>query len=307
MKEIVSLIAVIALSAQTAFAQLSVTPNGANAVVNQASALPTPFVIDMKYYSNLGMPPGTYVPFTIVGLPTATGGAIVLPPMPMTASTYKTATVNIPAHSQHGTIFLVTVTGTIDGGLTTTSQTITITVYSIVAVEMVVVNAKSSQGKNLITWSTASEKDNGKFVVERSVNGLNFVPIGEVKSVGTSQTLNNYSFTDANLKGSVNYYRIKAIDMADKESTSKVVAVASKGSLAVNATRSEEGSKINIASDSEGAATIRIYNTNGQVVANQVISTTSGVSEHVVNLNQCGMFIVNVTKGQSTVSTKIFR
>ncbi len=305
MKGLVSLITVTLLFLQTAFAQLTVTPNGICHVVNPTSASATPFVISMQYQT---LPPGSFASFTIVGLPMATGGAIVLPPMPMTSSTQKSATVNIPAYTPVGSTFTITVVATKDGGITTSSNFITVTTCApIVAIEMVAIDAKSSQGKNLITWSTATEKDNSTFIVERSTNGSNFAPIGEVKSAGTSQTLNNYSFTDANLKGSVNYYRIKAIDMADKESTSKVVAVASKGSLAVNATRSEEGSKINIASDSEGAATIRIYNTNGQVVANQVISTTSGVSEHVVNLNQCGMFIVNVTKGQSTVSTKIFR
>jgi hypothetical protein len=290
---------------------LEVTPTSSTVVIDHASALPTPVVLNVKYFADVFIPPsgptfGAYVQFTVT-TSSATGGATLLAfsPAAGTPSTSKDVTVNIPPYSQAGTTFTVSITAT--NGVTPLTKTATIIVASTLSVDLVAVNAKATQGKNLVTWSTATEKDNSKFVVERSVNGLNFVPIGEVKSVGTSQTANNYAFTDASVEGSVSYYRIKAVDMAGKESTSKVVAVASKGTLAVNATRSLDGSKINIVSDTDGAATINVYNMAGQVVVNQSVNTTSGVSEHVLNLNQNGMFIVNVTKGQSTVSTKMFR
>jgi hypothetical protein len=311
MKKVISLLAVLALFAQTAFAQLEVTPTSSTVVIDHSVSTPTPVVLNIKYFADVFIPPsgptfGAYVQFTVTAS-SATGGATLtgMTPAAATPSTSKDVTVNIPPYSQAGTTFTVSITAT--NGVTPLTKTATITVASTLAVDLVSVNAKANQGKNLVTWSTATEKDNSKFVVERSVNGLNFAPIGEVKSVGTSQTVNNYSFSDANVEGSVNYYRIKAVDMAGKESTSKVVAVASKGTLAVNATRSLDGSKINIVSDSEGDATIHVYNMAGQVVANQVVNTTSGVSEHVLNLNQSGLFIVNVTKGQSTVSTKMYR
>jgi hypothetical protein len=303
MKRFVLLIAMLACIAQTAVAQLSLTPNGVYIIVAPTSASPTPFVMDMRYIA-LGFPPDNFAPFTVVGLPTATGGAIVLPPMPMTSSSSKTATVNIPPNTPAGSTFTITVTATKDGGITTSTNFITVTTRApTVAVDIVAISAKSSQDKNLITWSTASEKDNNKFVVERSLNGLNFVPIGEVKGAGTSQTVYNYLFLDENVTGSVNYYRIQSVDRAGTMNASKVVAVASKSALAAKVV----GSQLNIVSDIEGQATVNVFNLSGQVVATQVVNLTSGASQHALNFDQTGLFIVNVNNGKSTVSTKIFR
>jgi hypothetical protein len=280
MKRLVSLIAILAFIAQTAVAQLSLTPNGVYIIVAPTSASPTPFVMDMRYLALTGIPPASYVPFTVVGLPTATGGAIVLPPMPMTPSSSKTATVNIPPNTPAGSTFTITVTATKDGGITTSTNFINVTTRApTLAVDIVAINAKSSQGKNALTWATASEKDNNKFVIERSLNGLNFAPIGEVKGAGTSQTVSSYSFLDENVTGTVNYYRVQSVDRAGTMNASKVVAVASKSALAAKIV----GSQLNIVSDVEGQATVNVFNLSGQVVATQ--QTTLSVGLNVLSLN----------------------
>jgi Secretion system C-terminal sorting domain len=280
MKRLALLIAILTFIVQTAVAQLELTPNGVYIIVAPTSASPTPFVMDMKYLALIGMPPASYVPFTVVGLPTATGGVIVLPPMPMTPSSSKTATVNIPPNTPAGSTFTITVTATKDGGLTTSTNFITVTTRApTLAVDIVAINAKSSQGKNTLTWATASEKDNNKFVIERSVNGVDFTAVGEVKAAGTSQTVSNYSFLDENVTGSVNYYRIQSVDRAGRMNASKVVAVASKSALAAKVV----GSQLNIVSDVEGQATVNVFNLSGQVVATQ--QTTLSVGLNVLSLN----------------------
>jgi Secretion system C-terminal sorting domain len=295
MKRLVLLIAILAFIAQTAVAQLELTPNGVFIIVAPTSASPTPFVMDMKYLALIGMPPASYVPFTVVGLPTATGGAIVLPPTPMTPSSSKTATVNIPPNTPAGSTFTITVTATKDGGITTSTNFITVTTKApTVAVDIIAINAKSSQGKNALTWATASEKDNSKFVVERSLNGLNFAAIGEVKGVGTSQAVSNYSFLDENVTGSVNYYRIQSVDRTGKMNASKIVAVASasKGALAAKVV----GSQLNIVSDVEGQATVNVFNLSGQVVATQQTTLSAGLNVLSLNVSSLssGVYLIKI-------------
>jgi hypothetical protein len=48
----------------------------------------------------------------------------------------------------------------------------------------------------VLTWQTASENNNKSFQIERSLDGLNFAPIGEVKGNGTTITPHDYAFTD---------------------------------------------------------------------------------------------------------------
>ncbi|MFK7921338.1 MAG: DUF1501 domain-containing protein [Bacteroidia bacterium] len=65
----------------------------------------------------------------------------------------------------------------------------------------------------LCQWSTASEKDNQGFVVERSPDGNLFQPIGQVEAVGNSNEITQYSFIDSDPLDGRSYYRVKQIDL----------------------------------------------------------------------------------------------
>jgi autotransporter-associated beta strand protein len=66
---------------------------------------------------------------------------------------------------------------------------------------------QNAQGTEL-NWSTASEGNSKRFVVERSQNGQAFVPIGEVPAAGYSQSIRQYTFTDPSPMKTRGYYRI---------------------------------------------------------------------------------------------------
>jgi hypothetical protein len=301
MKRLVLLIAILAFFAQTAVAQLELTPNGVYIIVVPTSASPTPFVMDMKYLALIGMPPASYVPFTVVGLPTATGGAIVLPPMPMTPSSSKTATVNIPPNTPDGSTFTITVTATKDGGITTSTNFITVTTRApALAVDIVAINAKSSQGKNALTWATASEKDNNKFVIERSVNGIDFTAVGEIKGAGSSSTTHNYSFTDATPIVGINYYRLKAIDNKGESTISKVISILPdrKGgnNVTIYPNPAHNTLNLDVNSTDSGILPIEITNLMGQVVLSQQATLSAGSNVLSLNISSLssGVYILKI-------------
>lgn len=65
-----------------------------------------------------------------------------------------------------------------------------------------------------LNWSSSSEINTLKYIVERSSDGNNFTAIGEVRAAGNSGTERNYSFTDDNATDyPVYYYRLKMADM----------------------------------------------------------------------------------------------
>jgi PKD repeat protein len=81
---------------------------------------------------------------------------------------------------------------------------------------------------NTIYWSTETETNNNKFVVERSNDGNTFSKIGEVNTKainGNSLVLLNYNFVDANpLNGKV-FYRLRIIDNNNALKYSPIVTI----------------------------------------------------------------------------------
>lgn len=65
---------------------------------------------------------------------------------------------------------------------------------------------------NRLTWTTSSETNNDYFLVERSINGIDFETAQKIKGKGTSSDENQYSFLDINKKSGRAFYRLVQID-----------------------------------------------------------------------------------------------
>lgn len=86
--------------------------------------------------------------------------------------------------------------------------------------------AKLNNNATDLTWSTLSEKNNAKFIVERSTDMVNFIEIGLVKAVGNSNVKNTYTFTDVKPESyTTNYYRIKQVDFDGKFAYSNIASI----------------------------------------------------------------------------------
>lgn len=69
--------------------------------------------------------------------------------------------------------------------------------------------AKGEQDYVMISWYTAKEVDTDTFLIERSVNGTDFIEIGRVKAAGNSTTLQAYALVDKNpVADAASYYRL---------------------------------------------------------------------------------------------------
>lgn len=79
--------------------------------------------------------------------------------------------------------------------------------------------------KTVISWSTQSETESDRFIVERSQDGAAFTAIGEVVASGNSSTVINYDFIDETPESGTNYYRIRQRDFSGAESFSDIVTV----------------------------------------------------------------------------------
>ena len=80
----------------------------------------------------------------------------------------------------------------------------------------------NSEGSVQLQWSTATEQNSRRFLVERSPDGQRYNTIGEVNAAGQSQTPRKYSFTDLQPLPDGGYYRIKMEDIYGAFSYSEI-------------------------------------------------------------------------------------
>jgi hypothetical protein len=95
-------------------------------------------------------------------------------------------------------------------------------------IELLSFTGKAQQGKALLTWATATEKNNEGFVVEKSLDGIRFDKIGFVKGNNNSNVAHDYNFLDFNFTKNA-YYRLKQMDNDSYFNYSNVIALNTEG------------------------------------------------------------------------------
>ncbi|MBA3663873.1 MAG: T9SS type A sorting domain-containing protein [Bacteroidetes bacterium] len=89
-------------------------------------------------------------------------------------------------------------------------------------------SATLKENKMDLLWSTATEKNNSHFEVERAPDAIAFVPIQTIPSKapnGNSSIKLDYTATDEDPINNVSYYRLKQVDYDLTPSYSKIVSV----------------------------------------------------------------------------------
>ncbi|MFM2267422.1 MAG: hypothetical protein RL757_863 [Bacteroidota bacterium] len=133
-------------------------------------------------------------------------------------------------------------------------------------VDLLTFKGAFKDNKTVLNWQTASERNNQGFTVERSANGQNFAPIGEVKGVGNSTAVQNYTFVDENPINGVNYYRLRQRDLDGKTDYSKVITVLANQSGAVFVKNTVADDYLDISVREDKTTAINVFNVAGQVV-----------------------------------------
>ncbi len=94
---------------------------------------------------------------------------------------------------------------------------------TVLPIELMYLKSVCNNKSNVITWATATERNNHYFSVEFSTDGKDFIEIGKVNGAGNSNVETKYQFTDFRHEGVQSYYRLKQIDFDKKFSYSLIV------------------------------------------------------------------------------------
>ena len=158
----------------------------------------------------------------------------------------------------------------------------------------------------LVTWATAKEINNDYFVIERSSDGNQFEAIGSVKGNGNSNSLLNYTLTDAQPLQGKSYYRLAQYDFdgARQESEIKTVNYSVISVVTVSPNPFEEATNLSI-SPAGTAFKIKISSIQGAVMEEQEYNG-GRTDPYTIGKNlKPGMYILTIVTLQNTTTYKI--
>jgi hypothetical protein len=92
-------------------------------------------------------------------------------------------------------------------------------------VELISFKGELDNGTVLLNWSTSSEFNNKKFIIERSSDQWHWATIGEVVGARHTTTFKNYSFIDHSPIDGIAFYRLRQIDFDGTYAYSNLIAV----------------------------------------------------------------------------------
>lgn len=142
--------------------------------------------------------------------------------------------------------------------------------------------AIKQNGEIQLKWVTATERNTKEYIIERSTVGSNWNTIGIVTAAGNSSSTQQYSFTDKNPVGALNYYRLQQRDIDNKINYSEVVVVnfsEAAGLLRIYPNPALNGYFTLILKE---ASIVTVYNSTGTKILQKELS----VGTHPFNLSQ---------------------
>jgi hypothetical protein len=178
---------------------------------------------------------------------------------------------------------------------------------SLLPVEMTAFTGKQIGNRAQLSWSTASEKDNQGFEIERNREGGQFVSIGFVKSKNLTNSSTDYEFWDNNFD-KTDYYRLKTTDLDGKETYSKTITIENKSKtseITLFPNPILRGSNLNIQCSPNTIVddvSVEVYNANGQLMRQQ-----RGIAPIHTEFWGSGVYFVKIVNNVNVVTVKAIK
>lgn len=171
----------------------------------------------------------------------------------------------------------------------------------------------------LLNWTTASETNNSAFIIERSVDGIQFEEIDRVKGAGNSNRLLRYSYTDLRAfdqtQTSTLYYRIKDVSNSGIISEASEIVSVSKGedlltNLSIYPNPFEQTINVSLVSADDNTATVAVTDIQGKNLNTIVLNVSKGINTielSEMSALQAGVYFVKVSMGGETKTYKVMK
>ncbi|OON68616.1 hypothetical protein B0919_13335 [Hymenobacter sp. CRA2] len=154
----------------------------------------------------------------------------------------------------------------------------------------------------LLRWTTAQEKNNARFEVQRSADGREFRTIGSVAGSGNSTVAHTYALVDPELAAGTWYYRLRQVDFDGTATLSDVATLSKLAAQTASVYPNPARNRVYIAV--EGAAQWVITDMLGRTVLEGHRYPTDGID---ISQLPAGSYQIHVTTGAQRLRQQLIK
>ncbi len=223
-----------------------------------------------------------------------------------------TNTAPVPAphtYASNGNYTISLLVQDANGCLDTYSQIVDVGCV-VLPIQLVEFDAIAAHNAVLLNWTTASEKDNDHFTVERSADDVTYEALGSIKGAGNSMHSIQYSWRDDSPLDGLSYYRLRQTDVDGKSTLSRTVTVVFErdlGALRILPVPTSDHCDVIIAISQSGLVHLVIDDVFGRQVMTQEVGLLRGANTISVDLHAlvAGTYMLRVISSGDQRSARL--
>ena len=185
---------------------------------------------------------------------------------------------------------------------------------TVLPIELAAFGATCDGHSTLVEWTTASEKNNDYFSLERSDDAINFTEIARIAGAGNSIEPLSYSYTDYGVRGGDNYYRLVQVDYDGTRTASEIVVtncIEASGEPEVLAYPNPFNGDLTVELENFGnqPARIDVYDVLGRIVYTEDVDAPQNNYQTVLHLGDLpkATYMVRVGTEEFVINLKVVK
>lgn len=176
----------------------------------------------------------------------------------------------------------------------------------------------ASKKDNSVTlkWQTQYEQNSSHYIIQRSIDGVNFIDAGRVNAAGNSNNQLSYSCNDL-LPASVQaqktvFYRLQSVDVDGKFSYSQVIALnlqAKEMELLLSPNPARDILQVQTGNSLKGESVLTISDAAGRQVYNRAVMLEDGTNSIPVNVSLLspGTYFVRIANSNGSYTRQFMK
>lgn len=162
---------------------------------------------------------------------------------------------------------------------------------------------------NSLYFTTASERNNAYFSIERSADGNTFAEIAQVRGAGNSFEPKNYAYTDEHPLNGLNYYRLRQVDFDGSGTYSRVLSarVGKTGNLLLLPTPATDQLRLVLEEPPSEGASYEVFDQLGRLILQGSFTTENIEQEMDVASLAKGVYVLRLKSGQAMMAKQFLK
>ncbi|PKP23117.1 MAG: hypothetical protein CVU05_00905 [Bacteroidetes bacterium HGW-Bacteroidetes-21] len=170
-------------------------------------------------------------------------------------------------------------------------------------------------GKSVdLAWITQSEINNDYFIVEKSINAIDFYGIGKVLSQadgGNSQRHLSYTFNDDDVNPGTYYYRLKQIDIDGEFMYSETasVIIGENGVFTIQPNPAKDQVEITYYCFNADNPTLKMYDDKSRLIIEKELSCIKGQNKAIIDIGNFsqGVYLITLSGKSGIERAKLIK